>query len=194
MKSSTVFVASFLLLSLISEVSAQHATELSAGYYIVVGAYAPSRENVAQNYTEVLMRRGFNAAYGFNTEKKFFYVYIKYFDNLKESLSDMNKTRKDPEFGDAWVRVIPGQIPVAKKEQPQPAAPALAQATPAVKSEKVEELQKSETIAAKDDTPASIVKKETPSEGVAPDKKTTEVAASTASEETPKAKDDQMVV
>jgi outer membrane protein OmpA-like peptidoglycan-associated protein len=98
---------------------AQHRTELNPGYYVVVGAYAPNRENVAQNYTEVLNRRGYKAAYGFNSSRNYFFVYLKYFTELKTSLSDMENTRKEGEFAQAWVRVIPGDISV-KAEQKKP--------------------------------------------------------------------------
>jgi hypothetical protein len=88
----------------------QHQTELNPGYYIVVGAYAPTRENVAQNYTEVLTRRGYNAGYGFNTAKNVFFVYLQFLTDLKASVQAMQKTRREPEFSQAWVRVVPGEI------------------------------------------------------------------------------------
>lgn len=119
MRTSACYLAVLSFVCLGSNVSAQHQTELSAGYYVVVGAYASTRENVAQNYTEVLNRRGFNAAYGFNAARNFFFVYLKYFQNLKESLKDMQATRKQPEFAQAWVRVVPGDI-TAKVTTPAP--------------------------------------------------------------------------
>jgi hypothetical protein len=110
MKPYTYLVSVLIVfLSCISAFS-QHQSELNPGYYIVVGAYAPTRENVAQNYTEVLTRRGYNAGYGFNTSKNCFFVYLKYFTDLKASVQDMQVTRKQPEFAQAWVRVVPGEI------------------------------------------------------------------------------------
>jgi outer membrane protein OmpA-like peptidoglycan-associated protein len=110
-----------ILIVVLSPITAftQHQSELNPGYYIVVGAYAPTRENVAQNYTEVLTRRGYNAGYGFNTAKNVFFVYLKYFTDLKQSVQDMQATRKLPEFSQAWVRVIPGEIhPVSNNLPP----------------------------------------------------------------------------
>jgi outer membrane protein OmpA-like peptidoglycan-associated protein len=110
-----------ILIVVLSPVTAftQHQSELNPGYYIVVGAYAPTRENVAQNYTEVLTRRGYNAGYGFNSAKNVFFVYLKYFTDLKQSVQDMQATRKQPEFSQAWVRVIPGEIhPVSNNLPP----------------------------------------------------------------------------
>jgi outer membrane protein OmpA-like peptidoglycan-associated protein len=89
---------------------AQSSTELAPGYYVVVGAYAKSRENVAQNYVETLRLKGISASYGFNSSRNLYFVYLKYFDNLKESLRDMANTRKTTEFKDAWVRVVPGVV------------------------------------------------------------------------------------
>lgn len=82
---------------------------------MVVGAYAKTRENVAQNYVEVLKLKGHQADYGFNSSRGLYFVYLKYFNDLRESLRDMAKTRKQGEFTDAWVRVVPGDIiPIAK--------------------------------------------------------------------------------
>src|SRR5437868_4667177 len=92
----------------------QRSNELVPGYYLVVGAYAPSRENVAQNYAEVLNRRGLKAGYGYNSARKFYYVYLQYFTELKESLQQMQRIRKQGEFADAWVRVVPGDVASAK--------------------------------------------------------------------------------
>jgi outer membrane protein OmpA-like peptidoglycan-associated protein len=91
-------------------VSAQANKELPAGYYVVVAAYAATRENVAQNYKEVLNRRGIKADYGFNSRRNHYYVYLNYFTDLKTSLRDMTSTRKTPEFAEAWVRVISGDV------------------------------------------------------------------------------------
>jgi outer membrane protein OmpA-like peptidoglycan-associated protein len=112
MKKSTCLLFP-LLFCLACPALAQHPTELVPGYYIVVGAYKPSRENVAQNYTEVLNRRGFKAGYGFNSSRNYFFVYLKYFNELKESLVDMQRTRKQGEFTDAWVRVVAGDLTAA---------------------------------------------------------------------------------
>lgn len=104
-------MASLFLLCTNQLLYSQRPSELSPGYYVVVGAYAPNRENVAKNYTELLMRRGFdNAAYGFNSEKNLYFVYLRHFPSLRESLTNMEQTRKDPVFSDAWVRVVSGVI------------------------------------------------------------------------------------
>jgi outer membrane protein OmpA-like peptidoglycan-associated protein len=90
---------------------AQNSKELIPGYYIVVSAYAKSQQNMAQQYVEVLRGKGHNAAYGYNSSRNFYFVYLKYFNNLQESLRDMKKTRAEGSFTDAWVRVVSGDIP-----------------------------------------------------------------------------------
>src|SRR5215204_5388430 len=84
----------------------QNSNELAPGYYAVVAAYAKSRENVAQNFVEVLRLKGLSPSYGFNSNRNLYFVYLKYFDTLKESLQDMKHTRGEGEFTDAWVRVV----------------------------------------------------------------------------------------
>lgn len=88
----------------------QNSKELAPGYYVVVGAYARTRENVAQNYVEVLRLKGRQAMYGFNSKRNLYFVYLKYFDNLKDALHEMKEARKQSEFPDAWVRVVSGDI------------------------------------------------------------------------------------
>jgi outer membrane protein OmpA-like peptidoglycan-associated protein len=92
----------------------QSSKELTPGYYIVVGAYARAQEKVARQYVEDLKAKGHTADYGFNSSRKFYFVYLKYFDDLKESLSAMKTTRQTGSFTDAWVRVISGNIPLAQ--------------------------------------------------------------------------------
>jgi outer membrane protein OmpA-like peptidoglycan-associated protein len=83
--------------------------ELAPGYYVVVGAYAASRENIAQNYVEVLNRQGHQASYGYNAIKKMYFVYVEEHGDLKSALRGMQKTRRG-KFPDAWVRVVPGVV------------------------------------------------------------------------------------
>jgi hypothetical protein len=46
----------------------QDSKELSPGYYVVVAAYAKSRENVAQNLCRSVETKGSLASYGFNSK------------------------------------------------------------------------------------------------------------------------------
>jgi outer membrane protein OmpA-like peptidoglycan-associated protein len=118
MKTYTCLISLLIPVCLSLTVSAQHNTELVPGYYVVVGAYAPVHENIARNYAAVLNRKGLAASYGFNSSRNYFFVYLHYFTDLKESLRDMQKTRKQPEFAGAWVRVVPGDIAAAEAQKP----------------------------------------------------------------------------
>lgn len=103
----------FIVLFLISTGSFAQSErkELSPGYYVVVAAYAKSKENMAIMYVNSLRSKGYNNAnYGFNTSRNLYYVYLNYFTTLKEGILDMLDTRKKGVFTDAWVRVIPGVI------------------------------------------------------------------------------------
>jgi outer membrane protein OmpA-like peptidoglycan-associated protein len=154
MKSSTYFIALLTFVCMSFKVQAQHPTELAPGYYIVVGAYAPGRENVAQNYTDVLSRRGFNAGYGFNSGKKFFFVYLKYFTDLKSSLKDMQNTRKQEEFAQAWVRVVPGDLTAQRSNV---STSKVLQESVTVSNNAVPQIRSEEKSVPKTDTPVKNV-------------------------------------
>ncbi|HEY9005141.1 OmpA family protein [Ohtaekwangia sp.] len=99
-----------LIFSVLGFSSFCQSKELAPGYYVVVGAYAPSREAVAQNYVNNLKLKGISADYGYNTGKNLYFVYLQYFTTLREALKSMSASRKQSEFKDAWVRVVPGDI------------------------------------------------------------------------------------
>jgi len=111
----------------------QNSKELSPGYYVVVAAYAKTRENVAQNYVEVLRLKGLSPSYGFNSSRNLYFVYLKQFDNLRESLQEMKNTRGQSEFTDAWVRVVSGDI---GSQSNVTTAPPATPSIPAVTTEK----------------------------------------------------------
>lgn len=92
---------------------AQDKSGLVPGYYLVVGAYAQTKGDVAQKYAESLISAGHQAGYGFHPTKKLYFVYLQYFDNLKTALSAMSKSRRT--FEGSWVSVVSGEI-TAKPE------------------------------------------------------------------------------
>ena len=131
---SRILVGLAILLFSSTAASSQDLKELAPGYYIVVSAYARSQEKMAQQYVEVLREKGQDADYGYNSSRKFYFVYLKYFDNLRESLGDMKKTRESGTFTDAWVRVVSGDIqPVAVSDSSRPPG-SIAVASPAPKA------------------------------------------------------------
>lgn len=104
-------VLAFVCIVSCTLVSAQTTKkEMAPGYYVVVGAYADTKESIAQQYVENLSKQGYtNAGYGFNTIRGMFFVYLNNYTTLKESLRQMAGARKE-KFANAWVRVIPGVI------------------------------------------------------------------------------------
>lgn len=123
MKTCTYALGLLISVCLSFTARAQHATELAPGYYIVVSAYAPANENIARSYASILQQKGFQANYGFNSNRNYFFVYLRYFTDLKESLKEMQKTRRQPEFAGAWVRVVAGEISAANTKQETPQEP-----------------------------------------------------------------------
>jgi outer membrane protein OmpA-like peptidoglycan-associated protein len=106
--SSTLLFSGMLFLT--STAFSQHTKELPAGYYIVVGAYGKSQERLAGKYVDELKSKGISADYGLNSKKRFYFVYLKYYNDLRASLKDMNATRQTGTFSDAWVSVVSGDI------------------------------------------------------------------------------------
>jgi outer membrane protein OmpA-like peptidoglycan-associated protein len=124
MKSHSIpFVLLFFML--FTTVSAQSSKELDPGYYIVVNAYAQSKEHIAKIYQDKLNAEGLQAEYGFDSRRNYYYVYLEYFDQYKPSIDRMLEVRNEGRFTDAWVRVIPGDIQVKTEpvviEEEQPA-------------------------------------------------------------------------
>ena len=69
-------------------------------YYVVIGAY--SVEGNAQRATLQAHAMNYPAIYGFNAEKKFFYVYIRVYSQKEKALSTLADIRKEG-FRDAWI-------------------------------------------------------------------------------------------
>lgn len=118
------------LLSFGYPVAAQHA-ELQPGYYVVVGAYAETKEDIAIRYVNKLKADGHEASHGFNSSRNLYFVYLQYHTDLKESVRSMLATRKNKAFADAWVRVVPGDIkPQVVQAPPVKEAPTQPETTP----------------------------------------------------------------
>jgi outer membrane protein OmpA-like peptidoglycan-associated protein len=119
------YLLALLLWVSYTEVAAQEGGELAPGYYVVVAAYAPSRQDYAQRFAAQL-----EARYGFNTSKNLYFVYLSYHGNLKEALTEMKNVRSQGRFTDAWVRVVPGVIASQPAAGTVPSAPAVPQPRP----------------------------------------------------------------
>ncbi|HLT75616.1 MAG TPA: OmpA family protein [Ohtaekwangia sp.] len=123
MKIAKIAIVAFAMLACLSSGYAQNSQPLEPGYYIVVAAYAPNHENLANRFVQTLHSEGFEATFGLHERTNLLLVYLKYFDNLKGSILEMQQIRRTTRFNDAWVRVVPGDI-VAKQNQTAQEPPA----------------------------------------------------------------------
>lgn len=79
---------------------------LAKGYYIVVAAYRARSLDYVKRYASRINQDGRHAQYGYDGIRKFYYVYLDYYNNFDESIQEMLKTRKAGGFTDAWVRIM----------------------------------------------------------------------------------------
>ncbi len=125
MKIAKIALPALAMLASLTFCHAQSSKVLEPGYYIVVAAYSPNHENLATRLVGTLHTEGFEAKYGLHERTNLLLVFVKYFDNLKGSILEMQQIRKTTRFNDAWVRVVPGDI-VAKQEQESAPNPTVA--------------------------------------------------------------------
>jgi outer membrane protein OmpA-like peptidoglycan-associated protein len=98
--STLVLCLSTLVLSAFAQ---KEIKELPSGYYMTVAAYLSSGEGYAIRYANKLKADGFSADYGFTYKKNMYFVYVKHYDDFKVAISEINSTRKNTPFDDAWV-------------------------------------------------------------------------------------------
>jgi outer membrane protein OmpA-like peptidoglycan-associated protein len=79
---------------------------LASGYYVVVAAYRLGQDTYAKNYINRISKDGIEAKYGADTKRKYLYVYLDYFEDFDESITEMLATRKKAGFEQAWVRIM----------------------------------------------------------------------------------------
>lgn len=105
----TAIALAFVLVGIFTPVVSKpiyEAEALKKGYYIVVAAYKRGFEKYAQAYSANLNERGLHTQYGYDESRKLYYVYLDFYSDFNESISQMLKTRKESGFEQAWVRII----------------------------------------------------------------------------------------
>ncbi len=95
---------------------AQSGQVSSAGYYVVINAYAQNQEGKASLYFESVRENGREAHYAYVPDKQMYFVYTRQHEDFREAVADMRKTRKDPRFSDAWVYVCRGDLQIHNPE------------------------------------------------------------------------------
>lgn len=107
----------FVVTQFYSFAQKQRHDEMAAGYYIVVGAYSPNKEDYARRYVEIISKNGKEADYGFNRKKNLYFVYLDYSQNYKAAISEMRRARENQQFRDAWVFVCSDKERLAMTEE-----------------------------------------------------------------------------
>lgn len=153
------------VLSLNSSVAQEQGDQLPPGYYIVVAAYRKGQEDYAKRYINAINHEGRHSRYGYDSGRKYFYVYLDYYKDFNESIHEMLKTRKAGGFERAWVRIMkdgmieqletPATIVGAVSETPKE----LVTETPEVEQKSVEVV---EAIVEKVEEPMAIASKPKP--------------------------------
>ena len=138
-----------LLVFALPSFAQEEIKELESGYYMTVAAYLSTGEGYAIRYTKKLKADGFNADYGFTYKKNMYFVYIKNYSEFTAAVNEINSTRKNTPFDDAWVYAYKAVKP--NKE------------TVMEEVEKVDEVEETpaDTTVAVQDTTAVIVKVKT---------------------------------
>jgi len=156
-KSLSILILCFLAFSLPSSAQ-EEIKELPSGYYMTVAAYLSSGEGYAIRYTKKLKADGHSADYGFTYKKNMYFVYIKRYSDFKVAISEINSTRKNTTFDDAWVYVYEAINPKAETE-PQEVVK-----IEEVKQEGDEKVIKPDTAVAAQDSSVVVIKVKTKSD------------------------------
>jgi len=86
--------------------SSQGAKKLPQGSYLVVAAFSPEHEDYASRLSSSLNKGGRHTAYGFEANRKYWYVYFDQLTTRDECVNEWKKIRNDGSFSDAWVYTI----------------------------------------------------------------------------------------
>ncbi len=78
--------------------------ELKPDNYVIVGVFGSF--NNAKNLARTLVNTGFNANYGFLTEKNLWYVHIFNGEDINTARTERDKFRKQPLFKNAWLLTV----------------------------------------------------------------------------------------
>ena len=159
-----------LLVFALPSFAQEEIKELESGYYMTVAAYLSTGEGYAIRYTKKLKAEGFNADYGFTYKKNMYFVYIKHYSEFTAAVNEINSTRKNTPFDDAWVYAYK-----AVKPNKETVTEAVEKMEEVEKVDEVEETLADTTVAVQDTT-AVIVKVKTITEEEATSAKEADVS------------------
>ena len=81
-----------------------HPFEMDRGHYIIIGAYGVPGNAIRMN--DKLLSQGYNSDFGFNSDKKLFYVFIRSADSAEAARAERDEIRKNPSFSSAWYLLV----------------------------------------------------------------------------------------
>jgi len=81
-----------------------HPFELNTGHYVVVGVFGVFKNAVS--FSDQAQAKGYNTEYGYNSEKKLFYVVIHYADSPEITRQKRDELRKNSQFSKAWYLLV----------------------------------------------------------------------------------------
>lgn len=81
-----------------------HPFELDRGHYVVVGVFGVFENAVG--YSDKAQSQGYDTEYGFNSDKKLFYVVIHYADDPEITRQKRDSLRKVKQFEKAWYLLV----------------------------------------------------------------------------------------
>jgi len=84
----------------------QTSNTLPKGHYVVVAAFSPKHEDYASLLVKDLGKEGIEASYGFESERRYWYVYLNRAENREDAVKEAMKARTANRFQDAWVHSI----------------------------------------------------------------------------------------
>lgn len=93
----------------------KHPLELEKGNYVISGVFTQERN--AKRYRDAIIERGFTASYGYNSENKYFYVYLHSSDNKDETKDELMKYRNKHEFKDSWLLTVENDVSESSLDQ-----------------------------------------------------------------------------
>lgn len=93
-------------------------SNLPKGSYVVVAAFSPHHEDYAIRLSKGLNKEGLHTSYGFESTRKYWYVYLNHSAGRDECINEVKKTRNESRFADAWVHTIkdPDEVETATAE------------------------------------------------------------------------------
>lgn len=77
---------------------------LPSGHYVIIGSFAVQQN--AANYQRTIQQSGISVKSGFVPSRNLYYVYLDMDHSMDACLEQVKKTRQDPRFPDAWVRLV----------------------------------------------------------------------------------------